>query len=115
MLKCEMAKFSANLSMAEAALEQFMLGEGDLSEDEWNRLAPLPTESDLFDVAAGNPKLTRTLRVVTLSDAVAKLQAQREEAAASLAAKGTEVNDLRANFSAEQAKHRSCTWNCSVK
>ncbi|CAK0843591.1 unnamed protein product, partial [Prorocentrum cordatum] len=98
----------ANLQAAESALEAFLLGEGDLSDEQWARLAPLTPEAEhevLREAGAHGAKLARMLRVSSLSDRVAQLRSVFLRAEGALDAAQREVDEARRSFEAEAALH----------
>jgi len=104
-----------DLGKAEAAFASFMETGVDFSEEEWVQLAPLQAGDLASEAAAGDAKLTRTLRVSALADRVTSLQRQRDSAGAELDAKRQELEDAKRRFEQEDQSHSVCTWNCSVK
>lgn len=104
------------LGRGEVAFEAQMTGgAGDLTEAEWEELAPLEADEVAGLAEAGGDKLIRMFRVSKLTDQVTHLQRQRDAATAELAMKRRELEEVRRRFEAEESQHNICTWNCSVK
>merc|ERR1712178_37714 len=106
-----------NLSMAESAFEKFCMGDvsGDLNEAIWEQLVPLSDISSTHSEIPNDPKLLRAYRISVLADKVCTFQRQREAAVQQLEVKKREFMRARSRFEEEEALHRGCTWNCSVK
>eukprot|EP00929_Paragymnodinium_shiwhaense_P087690 TRINITY_DN47833_c0_g1_i1.p1 TRINITY_DN47833_c0_g1~~TRINITY_DN47833_c0_g1_i1.p1 ORF type:complete len:659 (+),score=209.35 TRINITY_DN47833_c0_g1_i1:145-2121(+) len=105
-----------NLSRCEAAFEAFLCGKAEnLSEEEWERIAPTRASDLEHEAVAGDPRLIRSLRVSSLADRVTSLQWRRDTAGLDLKAKSKELDEVRGRFEAQQQQHSLCVWNCSVK
>merc|ERR1712050_419673 len=115
-IKIELERAVKNLNKAEAAFESFIMGgKADMSDAEWEKLAPLPAEWLTNDTVANDAKLLRTFRISMLADRVTSLQRQRDSASLEMDAKCRELEDVRRRFEQEDLQHSVCTWNCSVK
>eukprot|EP00971_Amphidinium_carterae_P261930 5195483-Amphidinium_carterae.1 len=110
-ISSELEKAVATLSKAEEAVMAFLSGEGEqLSDEEWEELIPLEVEDPMI---LEDKKFLRTYKVSQWADKVTRLQWQRDAATAELRAKSKEVEESKRRFDAQEAMHRSCTWNCS--
>jgi len=106
-------KAMRDLTRAEAALEVCGRGlQGELTQEQWDELCPLPEEAK---EAASDQRLDRMYRVSLLANQVTTLQRQRDAARVQLKVKDHEVDKARRNFQQEEALHKGCTVNCSVK
>merc|ERR1739841_81569 len=97
--------------------ESFCVGDSssDLNNAVWEQLVPLREITVTNSAISNDPKLLRAYRTSLLADKVCSLQRQREAANLQLQVKTQEFMRARARFEEEEALHRGCTWNCSVK
>jgi len=117
LLSSELEKARLNLGMAEAAFGAFLAGQHDLSDEEWERLAPLETENVFWlpESFSTDAKFQRSLRVSTLADRVAALQGQLEAKRSELDGKRSEAETAKRRFERAEQEHSTCNSSCSIR
>lgn len=116
-VSAELEKACSDLATAEHAFLAFCGEPGeDLTEEHWAKLVSVEACHMINDPKLmSDPKLMRTFRVSMIADKVTNLQRQRDAVQHERHCKECELEEARRLFEVQEARHRRCTINCSVR